>query len=50
MSLIILKTGYVFSPFIVAKQMMMKMDMRMRILWGSTRCCIIRIKFVKDCS
>lgn len=31
MSLIILKTGCVFSPFIVAKQMRMKMETRMNI-------------------
>lgn len=46
MSLIILKTGCVFFLFIVAKQMRMKMEMRMNILWGSTRYCIISMTFV----
>lgn len=46
MSLVILKTGCVFSPFIVAKQMKMKMEMRMNIMWGSTRYCFIWMTFV----
>lgn len=46
MSLEILKTGCVFSPFIVAKQMKMKMEMRMNIVWGSTRYCFIWMRFV----
>lgn len=46
MSLVILKTGCVFSPFIVAKQMKMKMEMGMNIMWGSTRYCFIWMTFV----
>lgn len=46
MSSVILKTGCVFSPFIVAKQMKMKMEMRMNIMWGSTRYCFIWMTFV----